>query len=103
MAQSGFTLESAAMIPQLAAHIQQRYIHKIGSHNGGLAVQLAESAIGKLMVRVVDEDLAPNASGSQTLTRGDFQIGSRPANGQASRSLGNQICSIYDHLVASHA
>ena len=71
--QSGFNIDGGAL-RRLPAQIAQRYASQIASHNGGLAVQLTEAAVGRLLERVVDEDMAVDDIASHILTCEDFGI-----------------------------
>ena len=71
---SGFQLDSEVSVGELGEHIGQRHSGLIASHNGGLAVQLVEAAIGRLMVRVVDEELSLDGPAGTRLGRGDFEM-----------------------------
>jgi hypothetical protein len=59
-----FEMELAPGVqPQLAAHIEAEHRHQIAMHNGGLAVNLVEAAIGRMASRVMDEAAAATIGG----------------------------------------
>jgi thiol-disulfide isomerase/thioredoxin len=71
--QSGFEIGEEAL-QKLPSHIEAEHMNQISSHNGGLAVQLVEAAIGRLLERIVDQDLEINDTASHILACEDFQI-----------------------------
>jgi SpoVK/Ycf46/Vps4 family AAA+-type ATPase len=62
------------MLERLSVHIRRNHAHEIARHNGGLAVNLTEAAIGLLASRVVENDLC--GADAKILVEEDYGISS---------------------------
>eukprot|EP01051_Picozoa_sp_SAG22_P010407 SAG22_NODE_936_length_6422_cov_3.290843_1_plen_1340_part_00 len=102
VASSRFEMELAPGVEgQLANHIAQTMDPRvISKHNGGLAVNLVEAAIGKLASRLMSEHMATGGAGKidpaaqNLLVAADFGIATQPPAGGASTASASGASSV---------
>ena len=82
-----FGADGDALEMSLANHIESFHRREMPTHNGGLAVRLAEDAVKAFTVRLADRFAADGTtsdeSSSGVLIGADFGIGDRPSIGEA--------------------
>ena len=80
-----FGEDGDALEAKLGKHIADFYAREMPTHNGGLAVRLAEDAVKAFTVRLADrfDGVGARVGQDVVLTAADFGIGDRPSIGEA--------------------